>query len=191
MEIGIEGLIIIIIIAAIVYFLYDYYENQGLTKVKSEVDNKEYIVQERVDAKEAANLIAKIKERLSLLVEHLSKTYGGDERVQMLKQNYRPDKLQEGKDTPGMTSYSINKGEKIVFCLRDKNKLMDINTMMFVALHEIAHLATKSIGHDEEFWKNFEFILEESINIGIYVRHDYAEDPVSYCGMEINSTPLD
>ena len=121
----------------------------------------------------------------------MQKTYGNsDERVAMLKANYRPEKLSEGVDTPGYTSYSVNKGEQIVLCLRNKDKLMDINTMMFVVLHEFAHLATESIGHTEEFWTNFKWILEESMNIGVYTRQDFKTNNVDYCGIKITSSPL-
>lgn len=192
MDIGLEGIIIITITLFGVYILHDYYSNQGLTKVKSEIDNREYIVQIKEDSVDAANLIAKIREKLEILVEHIVKTYGnGDERVQMLKKNFKPDRLKEGVTKDGYTSYSVNKGEQIVLCLRTNNKLMDINTMMFVVLHELAHLATKSIGHTDEFWTNFRWILEESINIGIYTKQDFNKESVEYCGMSITSSPLD
>jgi hypothetical protein len=192
MDIGIEGLIIIILTLIGTYFLYDYYVNQGLTTVVSDVDNRTYTVQMKDNAKEAANLIAKIRERLITLVDHLIKVTGSsDQRIVMLKQNFRPDRLKEGVDTPGYTSYSVNKGEQIILCLRNKDKLVDINTMMFVVLHELAHLATKSIGHTDEFWSNFRWILAEAINIGVYVKQDFKEKEVEYCGMSITSSPLD
>jgi len=191
MDISLEGIIILLITIVGVYYLYNYYLNEGLIKVKSNIDNEEYTVQLKDDAREAADLIAIIKNKLKTLLEHLEKTYGSsDSRVEMLKDNYRPDKVSEGVDTPGYTSYSINKGEQIVLCLRDKDKLMDINTMTFVVLHEFAHLGTESIGHTEEFWTNFKWILEESINIGIYTRQDFKNKNVDYCGIKITSTPL-
>jgi hypothetical protein len=191
MDISAEGLIVLIIAILGTYYIYNYYLNEGLIKVKSTVDNTEYTVQIRDDANEAADLIATIKNKLNTLLEHLEKTYGnGDNRVAMLKENYKPDRLSEGVDTPGYTSYSVNKGEQIVLCLRNKDKLMDINTMTFVALHEFAHLATESIGHTEEFWENFKWILEESINIGIYTRQDFKNKNVDYCGIKITSSPL-
>jgi len=191
MDISSEGLILLIITIAGIYFIYNYYLNEGLIKVKSKIDNEEYTVQIKDDAVEAANLIAIIKGKLNTLLEHLEKTYGhNDYRVSLLKDNYKPDRLSEGVDTPGYTSYSINKGEKIVLCLRNRDKLMDINTMMFVVLHEFAHLATESIGHTEEFWTNFKWILEESVNIGIYTRQDFKNKNVDYCGIKITSTPL-
>jgi predicted metal-dependent hydrolase len=191
MNIGSEGLIIILIVILGIYYIYNYYINEGLIKVKSDIDNTEYTVQIKEDAKEAADLIATIKNKLNILLEHLEKTYGNsDERIIMLKKNYRPEKLSEGVDTPGYTSYSVNKGEQIVLCLRNKDKLMDVNTMMFVVLHEFAHLATESIGHTDEFWTNFKWILEEAMNIGIYVRQDFKNNNVDYCGIKITSTPL-
>jgi hypothetical protein len=191
MDISSEGLIILIIIFFGIYYVYNYYINEGLIKVKSKIDNEEYTVQIKEDAAEAADLIATIKGKLNTLMEHLEKTYGDkDERIIMLNQNYRPNRLSEGVDTPGYTSYSVNKGEKIVLCLRNKDKLVDLNTMMFVVLHEFAHLATESIGHTEEFWTNFKWILEESTNIGIYVKQDFKNNNVDYCGIKITSTPL-
>lgn len=191
MDISSEGIILLIITIAGIYIVYTYYLNEGLIKVKSKIDNEEYTVQIKDDAVEAANLIAIIKGKLNTLLEHLEKTYGhSDYRVSLLKDNYKPDRLSEGVDTPGYTSYSINKGEKIVLCLRNRDKLMDINTMMFVVLHEFAHLATESIGHTEEFWTNFKWILEESVNIGIYTRQDFKNKNVDYCGIKITSTPL-
>ena len=61
---------------------------------------------------------------------------------------------------------------------------------MFVALHELGHLMTKSIGHTEEFWKNFKFLLQEAIKIGIYTKDDFNKNPVEYCGTNITDTPL-
>jgi len=184
MEINIEGIIIIIATIIGIYYIYNYYANYGLITVKSNVDNKEYVVQIKDDSLEAANLIAKIRERLVILMEHLEKSYGkNDNRIKQLKNNFRPDKLKEGVTTPGYTSYSINKGEQIVLCLRNNDKLVDINTLFFVVLHEFAHLATESIGHTDEFWDNFRWILEEAINIGLYVKQDFKIKNVEYCGM--------
>tara|TARA_B100000795_G_scaffold2296_1_gene1588 strand:+ start:2840 stop:3418 length:579 start_codon:yes stop_codon:yes gene_type:complete len=191
MEIGSEGLIILIVIIIISYYFIMLYSNKDLIQVTSSFDNEKYTVQIKENSKDAADLIAKIKKRLNTLIEHLEKTYGDDDvRVDNLINNYRPDKISEGVDTPGYTSYSINKGEQIILCLRNENELVDINTMMFVVLHEMGHLASNSIGHTEEFWNNFKWLLEESINIGIYIKQDFEEKSVEYCGMDITSSPL-
>jgi hypothetical protein len=192
MEINTEGLIIIIVTIIGIYYIYNYYTNIGLMKVRSKIDDKEYTVQIKDDSLEAANLIAKIREKLIVLMEHLEKSFSlNDDRVRLLKNNFRPDRLKEGVDTPGYTSYSINKGEQIVLCLRSNDKLVDLNTMLFVVLHEFAHLSTESIGHTEEFWDNFKWILEESINIGIYTKQEFKVKNIEYCGMTITSSPLE
>lgn len=191
MEIGLAGLIILVM--AIIFFyclyLYDYYSK--MESVVSTIDNKKYEVQRKDDSKEAADLIATIRQKLMTLVNHLKQAFPGDDRVERMKNNFKPDNIKEGLETPGTTSYSINKGEQIVLCLRTNNKLVDINTMMFVVLHELSHIATTEIGHTPLFWENFKWILEESINIGIYTKVDYSKNSLEYCGMDITSSPLD
>jgi predicted metal-dependent hydrolase len=191
MEIGIQGFLIIGLFIIFIFLLYQYHYNSKIESVVSNIDNRQYEVQVKEDAQEAADLIAKIREKLVLLVTHLIKTYPNDDRISRFKSNFNPDRLKEGIDDPKYTSYSINKGEQIVLCLRTNNKLMDLNTMMFVVLHEMAHVCSISIGHTEEFWVNFKWILEESINIGIYKKQDFRLKNVEYCGMTITDSPLD
>ena len=113
--------------------------------------------------------------------------------IKRLKKNYNGDVIAESPKNSGSTSYSINKGEKIYLCIRQRNQqdeLVDLNTITFVALHELAHLMTKSVGHTEEFWNNFKFILQEAINDGLYQYQDFRKNPVKYCGTLIADTPL-
>ena len=94
--------------------------------------------------------------------------------------------------TSAYTAYSENKGEKLAFCVtttKKGNKLIDENTLTFVAIHEVAHTMTKSIGHKEEFWRNFKFLLTNAVEMGIYTPIDYKEKPAKYCGMTINDNP--
>jgi hypothetical protein len=191
MEIGIQGFLIIGLFIIFIFLLYQYHYHSKIEKVVSTIDNRKYEVQVKDDAQEAADLIAKIREKLVLLVNHLIKTYPRDDRIERFKSNFNPDRLKEGIDDPKYTSYSINKGEQIVLCLRTNNKLMDLNTMMFVVLHEMAHVCSISIGHTDEFWSNFKWILEESINIGIYKKQDFKLKNVEYCGITITDSPLD
>jgi hypothetical protein len=191
MDISLETFIILILFGTIFYlsYLYNYYSK--LTKIKSTFDSREYYVQDKDDALEAANLIGQIREKIITLIEHLKKSYPNDERTQRLSNNYRENSLKEGVSDPRYTSYSVNKGEEIVLCIRNKDKLMELNTMIFVVLHELSHLASESIGHTDEFWTNFRWILEESINIGVYQHQEFNKKPIEYCGMSITSSPLD
>jgi predicted metal-dependent hydrolase len=69
-------------------------------------------------------------------------------------------------------------------------KLIDKNTLTFVAIHELAHTMTLSIGHKEEFWSNFKFLLENAVRAHIYIATDYAKNPIQYCGILIDESPL-
>ena len=94
--------------------------------------------------------------------------------------------------TSELTAYSENKGEKIAFCLtktKHSSKLIDINTLTFVAIHELSHIMTTSEGHKQEFWKNFKFLLEQAKSAGIHKPRDYKKEPQKYCGMTIKDSP--
>jgi hypothetical protein len=188
--------ILFYIIAGVVLFLclrtYYISENFQLKCVISSVDGNKYCVRERVMIKEAVNLLAEAVNRMKRLVDYLSKEYPNDEDIKRLKQNFNPHKISETLPTSELTAFSENKGEKMAFCLnktKNTGTLIDINTLTFVAIHELAHIMTKSIGHKQEFWKNFKFLLENAVKIGIYKPVDYKKENQSYCGMTITDNP--
>ena len=89
------------------------------------------------------------------------------------------------------TSYTTNKGEQIVFCIRSIDPLHtihDLNLIMYVLLHELAHVACPEYNHTPLFKKIFRFICEEAIEMGIYVKIDFYTSPKYYCGMKINES---
>lgn len=189
----IAGLLVVVLIIGLAWLLWDTYVNGEIEYVKSSVDGKEYLVRSLPDKKEAANLLAQINQRLQQLVKYLEMNEPKDERTVRIIKNFNPDALSEGSENAKYTSYSVNKGEKIVFCLRSRdkeNKLMDLNTMTFVALHEMGHLSSKTIGHDEAFWENFKWILQHAVKAGIYQEQDFKKDPIDYCGIQITDSPL-
>ena len=60
---------------------------------------------------------------------------------------------------------------------------------MFVAIHELSHVASESIGHNKEFWDNFKFLLKEATDAGVYKMVDYSSNNTEYCGMTITDNP--
>lgn len=188
-------LVFYVIIAIISISLVLQYENftNEVTYTKSDIDGKEYLVRNLPDRKEASNLLANTKKRCVHLVRFISLKYPDNPAVNRLLLKYNPDNITESSKNSKYTSYSVNKGEKIVFCIRsrdNKEQLVNQNVLMFVALHELAHVMTKSIGHTEEFWDNFKFLLKEAIMARVYKHHDFRKKPVKYCGTEITDTPL-
>ena len=179
----------ILIIALRIYYESDAYNLKCIIASK---DGNTYCVRERQKLELAANLLASVTEKCKLLVKYVKEKYPGDARVHRLVKGFNPKKISETLPTSKLTAYSENKGEKIAFCLnttKDGDRLIDINTLTFVAIHELAHIATHSIGHKDEFWSNFKFLLGEAAKIQIYNQTDYKKTPVRYCGMNITDNP--
>ena len=190
----IESVIFCIILFIILYFSITYYNNRNHTYVKAD-DGNEYRVQNTEDNKESANLLADAITRVKTLLDHLKKSESQDIRTKTLLSRFNPNNITENDPQEmksGVTSYTVNKGEKIVVCLRQRNNnFVEINTLMYVIIHELAHICDlTSQQHDEKFWNNFEWLLEHSVNIGIYNYIDYSKDQEPYCGMNITSNVL-
>lgn len=186
--------VFIVIMCILIVF---YVKNQYYTEVEvvySKIDGRAYVVKSLPNKEKAADLLAKMNRRLIILVKHMTQNKDGkfvQEDVDRLNGNFNPDNISEGTDKTNYTSYSINKGEKIVFCLRSrdgKDTLVDLNTVMYVAIHELGHLMTEEIGHPTSFWTNFRILLKEAITLGLYKKVDYAASPVKYCGIHIKSS---
>jgi len=184
-----------IFIAFVLFFcLRIYYESDAfnLKCIISSKDGNRYCVREREKLELAANLLASVTEKMKNMVEYMKKTHPEDPRTIRLVEGFNPKKISETLPTSELTAFSENKGEKLAFCLnttKQGDKLIDINTLTFVALHELSHIMTESIGHKQEFWQNFKYLLENAKTAGIYDPIDYKKNPQQYCGMSINDNP--
>ena len=184
-------LFIIIFISVCGYTYYEGMSNE-VTYVKSDIDQREYLVRNVDDKQEAADLLARMRINIDKLLKYLQEKFDSDPVKRLIKK-YDPNNITESSSKSKYTSYSVNKGEKIVLCIRsrdDSAKLTDLNTITFVALHELAHVMTVSIGHTEEFWSNFRFLLNKAIDIDIYKKVDYSKHPKKYCGITITDSPI-
>jgi hypothetical protein len=183
-------IIFVIVICGIMYFDTDSFH---LKCIVSTVDGNKYCVREREKIQEAADLLARVTEKCKKLVDYMERTHSDKENVQRLIKGYNPQKIMETLPTSEYTAYSENKGEKLAFCLNreknDSNNLIDEHTLMFVSIHELSHIMTKSIGHKKEFWDNFKFLLENAKDAGIHNPEDYKTAPKQYCGMKIQDNP--
>ena len=172
--------------------IYSESDVYNLKCIVSTVDGNKYCVRERAKINDAADLLATVTEKCNKLVIYLKEKHSDDEDVKRLIEGYNPKKISETLPTSELTAYSENKGEKIAFCLnktKNSTTLIDINTLTFVAIHELSHIMTKSIGHKQEFWENFKFLLENAKDAGLYTPVDYKKKPQGYCGMTITDSP--
>lgn len=193
--------VVVIIFAMLGYLLYQYVNGGpgNLVSVKAEHDGKSYLVQDLPNKQGAAEMLSTIKGNMDKVAAYYGQEeFASDPTAKLLVERYNPHHIMENSMTSHDTSYSENKGEKIVLCLRDKENppgypLVDINTVMFVVLHEMAHLMTAELStgkHTPEFWANFRRLLQDASQMGVYQPVNYSHSPVSYCGMEITDSPL-
>ncbi len=184
----------ILFIITLFFCLKIYYESDAfnLKCIIANEDGNTYCVRERNKLELAADLLAKVTKNCKDLVEYVNKKYPNDEDVKRLVERFNPTKISETLPTSEFTAYSENKGEKLAFCLnttKEGNKLIDINTLTFVAIHELSHIMTKVEGHKQIFWQNFKFLLENAKEANIYIPVDYKNSPKKYCGMDITDNP--
>jgi hypothetical protein len=192
MKFGISAYLLFIVGIAICLYIYHTSEYANLKCIISDVDGNKYCVRERRKLEMAADRLATVNNNMKAVVEDCGENFSNKECVKRLIDGYNPQKIYETLPTSKYTAYSQNKGEKMAFCLdteKQNGQLIDMNTLTFVALHELAHVATKSIGHTDEFWDNFKFLLQRASKIGVYSPVDYSKKPERYCGMTIDDNP--
>jgi hypothetical protein len=161
---------------------------------ESTVDGKRYIVRNLPDKQEAADRLARTRAKLITLMLYLQEKFPKKGMVVQILQNFdaEPDRFSESSPDASYTSYSVNKGEKVYMCLRQRNEreeLVDENIITFVAVHEMAHIGTSEIGHTPTFWNNFGWLLARAEEAKIYQHTDFSAHPVDYCGIRITDQP--
>lgn len=189
---SIFGTILCMFVLIIIIKMYFESEMFQLKCIVSNVNGNTYCVRERSKAPLVADLLAKISDKMKYLIEHLKEHHNDRENVKRLVNKFNPKKISETLPTSKYTAFSENKGQRLAFCTntkKDGNQLIDENTLTFVALHELSHIMTKSIGHNEEFWSNFRFLIHNAVEIDIYKPENYKKYPKSYCGMNITDNP--
>jgi WLM domain-containing protein len=113
----------------------------------------------------------------------------------ILINKFNPNSLKENEPRSlDKTSFTVNKGEIISLCLREKqsgkNSFHDLNILKFVLLHELSHIVTPELQHTPLFWTNFKFLLEFCEKYKIYISPNYTKDNFNYCGLTVTYTPI-
>lgn len=142
----VEIFIVFIMSISLLMYVQNFYNEVDYVEAFS--DKRYYLVRKLDDQQEAANLLASINKDLIALTQHMMAKFPKSQDAKRLYKNYNRNALSEGSIKSGYTSYSVDKGEKIVLCIRQAdNSFVDKNTIMYVAIHELAHIMTKEVGH--------------------------------------------
>jgi hypothetical protein len=201
----IETIFIIFLLCFIFIFKYLYYNEVCYVET---FDEKSYLVRNLPDKENAALMLANIRTKLIYFIDEIvleaeqenleeekqdNELINNYKFIKMIKKRLPDSKIKESSANSEYTSYSINKGEELVFCLRSKidNKLHDINDIMYVAVHEIAHIGCPEIGHTPLFKKINKFLLERAVNKGLYKFENYKKTNKEYCGITLTSNILE
>lgn len=181
--------VVVVVILIVILAFYLKKESGEVAYVVAALDGRRYLCLKLPDRQQAAEHLAGLNARMLKLVHHMMAVLPDSEAVQQLYKNFDPDAIHEGSHTSGYTSFSVSKGESITLCIRQTDdSFVDPNTVTYVAIHELGHLMTATIGHDETFWSNFKKLLEEAMKIGIYHKKDFSSSPEAYCGIKITSS---
>jgi hypothetical protein len=188
-------IISILFVFVIFGFILFAINNFKMTTIRATINNKYYTVRDLHDKQKAANTLAKIETNYQELINYLrvnkSNLQSQEKYINRLIDYYDKISISEKPHFTFGTSYSINKGKIIVFCIRDENdKLHDINLVMYVALHELSHVACPEFGHGDLFKNVFHFLVKTAVEINIYNPVDYNLLPQNYCGLKLTSSIL-
>ena len=149
---------------------------------------RQYRVRRAPDSQAAADRLAELEDRLRRLLEGAARVVPGDRRVEAIRARW--DGTLSEVQAADEVAFSVDKASVHV-CLRDAaGRLEDLNTSMFVLLHELAHVATDDYGHSPEFWDNMRFLLELAERLGLYRYEDYGAQQVTFCGQPLGASPL-
>lgn len=187
-------IIILILIISIIAMIY--LEQKNVKYVKSNIDKIEYLVRDLPDKQSASDILARIKKNMIHLTNYLYKNKTGkyklyEKYIDQLNDRIKNVKINESDEYDIHTSYTVNKGEQIVYCLRSKNnnnEIHNFNLIMYVVLHEMAHIASPIYGHDDTFDKLFYFLTNKAIELGLYNKINFEKTPIEYCGLVISKS---
>ena len=139
----------------------------------------------------AANYLSELSNKVSILVSYMKQNgLPSPEISDRLYKRWSKCKLRETSSSDTSVAFTINKGHEMRICIRSgAGHFEDINTALFVILHELAHIMSVSYGHNDEFNSNFTYITHLASQLGLYVPENFEESPKRYCGLIINATP--
>jgi hypothetical protein len=167
-----------------------------MVKLKGE-DGFVYYVRKGADNIVALKTLVLLRKKLMELIDfiharssesnHVYKDY-----VKRIKTKLPYVQIRETPSNSNYTSYSVNKGEELNMCIRSKinDGFHSINELLYVAIHEIAHIGCPEIGHTKLFFDINKFLLKQAMEYNIYNYVNYNARPMEYCGIQLNHTIL-
>lgn len=161
---------------------------RNIVMVHSAVTGKSYAVKKGADAQVMADRLATMELKVRELLDRASSIMPQDPRIVTIQRKWNGT-LAEAEASDEV-AFCVDKSA-IHVCLRNsQGTIEDLNTSMFVVIHELAHIATTSYDHTTEFWANMRFLLELAERLGVYTYENYDTSQTTFCGHPLGSSPL-
>jgi hypothetical protein len=196
------SIILIFIIFIILVFKYLFSNQVELIMIKNEGKQQKFLVRRLPDKFRAAQLLCDIKMKLiyfsnNLLTELKTRTDTNASTyykyVDTICKRLNNCPFNESSPDSVYTSYTVNKGDEMIVCLRDSvtHGIHDFNTLMYVCTHEIGHIGCPEVGHTYLFHQINKFLLLEAMKYGVYTYTNYKRFPCKYCSLILDNTIID
>ncbi len=127
-----------------------------------------YILHTTVEPRE----FIEVKEKYKTLRDHLRET--NNEKFRVLIRPIPITGLMIMKDSVG---FNVNKGSEITICLDG-----GVNEIFHVLIHELAHCTVEEYSHSDQFWSNYNELLEICVQLGIYQK---IIEKTEFCGQHV------
>lgn len=192
--------LVIVITLILLIIIATFVDKEDLTVVEGR-DGKKYEVRNLPDKDRAVDTLIDLRTSLASLLDYVEQSIDESkdpqvlrfkEYIPVMKQKLPNVKIRENTASSKHTSYSVNKGQELVFCIRSKrdNNIHPLNELLYVAIHELAHIGCPEIGHTKLFYELNLFLLKKAVEFNLYRYNNYNNQPREYCGITLNNTIL-
>lgn len=194
-------MLVVVIMRLVDYYMHERM-NAGLIRVQATSDLATYYVKDLPNKEDAAELLARTRQKLFDVITHMSELPDSEIPPRLLRgvrrivSKHCHDIQINELDATEHESVAMNrkKGQEIHVCLRQCPDCVDLtqeDRLFIVALHELAHSATKGYDpsvdgitqHGDEF-KRYEYYVI-SIAQGMGLINSDAVIGTNYCGVDI------
>lgn len=142
-------------------------------------NGKAYAVRRQPGCQDVARRLGELEDHVRSFLDAVDGIIPGDPRIAAIRRRWRGgfSEVAYGSST---IAYSVDKDD-IHICVRNADgHLEDLNNVMYVALHELAHVCTSEYGHTPLFWANFRWLLEVAEATKHYTYAEHGAE--TYCG---------
>ena len=179
------ALVLVCLLVLAAYFMA---RPRAMTTVRSNITGKQYVVKRAPDSQVMADRLALLEQRMQRLLDGAASLMPDDPRIAAIRRKW--DGTLSEVEAADEVAFSVDK-TSVHVCLRDgTGRIEDLNTSMFVLIHELAHVATEDYGHSTQFWANMKFLLELAEQLGVYRYENYDSAGTTFCGHPLGTSPL-